>query len=526
MKIVCFYILMFFCFANVVSRAQPDSLVKAAEKPTKDTIDFYKVYNLGKEYVKLGKNEIALSTFNKAFNLAGDIHFEYGQALCLQISGNCYMNLEKDSVAVVCYNKSLAIAKKIKRMSLVAANMAQLAIISTSKSDFAGALSIYKNALALTTKSHDTTIMVGILVNMANLYNRMEDPEKAMIILQDILKISKRLKKDKYTGHIAGQLGNILSDKGDLEEAKVYFNQARSWAKKHGDIYMEAIAISNIAGIEKDHKKSFAMYDTSLAMFKSIQNQFEIARVTHNIGVSLLTEKKYTEALTYLEQASVFFNKAQDYYGLSLVDEQMARAHFKINDLNKAISLAQESIVQSKRCHSVKQEEEACKLLYEIYKEKGDNKNALVYLEKTLLLKDSLNLQKKNNALNVLKTKLELEKQEELLTAEAAVEKQKLLSRVEKEQVEQKAKQTRQLIMSLLILIILIIVCVFSFFLWKRFKIIESQKKLIEQQKEEVEEKQKEILDSIHYAKRIQKALLPPEKYIEKVLDAKRKKTS
>jgi hypothetical protein len=37
-------------------------------------------------------------------------------------------------------------------------------------------------------------------------------------------------------------------------------------------------------------------------------------------------------------------------------------------------------------------------------------------------------------------------------------------------------------------------------------------------QKQEVEEKQKEILDSIHYAKRIQTALLTSEYYIEKNL--------
>jgi hypothetical protein len=35
----------------------------------------------------------------------------------------------------------------------------------------------------------------------------------------------------------------------------------------------------------------------------------------------------------------------------------------------------------------------------------------------------------------------------------------------------------------------------------------------------EVEEKQKEILDSIHYAKRIQKALIPSDKYIDKNLN-------
>ena len=48
---------------------------------------------------------------------------------------------------------------------------------------------------------------------------------------------------------------------------------------------------------------------------------------------------------------------------------------------------------------------------------------------------------------------------------------------------------------------------------------------MIEKQKEMVEEKQKEILDSIHYAKRIQRALLPTEKYFEKNIKNLKKDT-
>ncbi len=48
---------------------------------------------------------------------------------------------------------------------------------------------------------------------------------------------------------------------------------------------------------------------------------------------------------------------------------------------------------------------------------------------------------------------------------------------------------------------------------------IESSMRIIEKQKHEVEEKQKEILDSIHYAKRIQNALITNEKYIDKTLN-------
>ena len=48
---------------------------------------------------------------------------------------------------------------------------------------------------------------------------------------------------------------------------------------------------------------------------------------------------------------------------------------------------------------------------------------------------------------------------------------------------------------------------------------VEKSKFIIEEQKMKVEEKQKEILDSIHYAKRIQTALITSEKYINKNLE-------
>jgi len=53
--------------------------------------------------------------------------------------------------------------------------------------------------------------------------------------------------------------------------------------------------------------------------------------------------------------------------------------------------------------------------------------------------------------------------------------------------------------------------------------VIESQKEIVEEQKKLVEEKQKEILDSIHFARRIQLAKIPSEKRVGKSLDRLRR---
>ena len=52
----------------------------------------------------------------------------------------------------------------------------------------------------------------------------------------------------------------------------------------------------------------------------------------------------------------------------------------------------------------------------------------------------------------------------------------------------------------------------------KQKKLIEAQKKIVETQKLIVEEKQQEILDSIYYARRIQRALVTSEFAINKHL--------
>ena len=72
----------------------------------------------------------------------------------------------------------------------------------------------------------------------------------------------------------------------------------------------------------------------------------------------------------------------------------------------------------------------------------------------------------------------------------------------------------------------LVLVIAFSGFVFNRFRVTQKQKVIIEQQKvlvdeafAQLEEKNKEVMDSIHYAKRIQTALMPNEKYIEKTLN-------
>jgi CHASE3 domain sensor protein len=89
---------------------------------------------------------------------------------------------------------------------------------------------------------------------------------------------------------------------------------------------------------------------------------------------------------------------------------------------------------------------------------------------------------------------------------------------LENQQILGEEKSRKQKIVIMFVITGLLLVLIFAGFILRSLKVTRKQKNTIEEQKDLVEEKQKEILDSIHYAKRIQQSLLPTERYIEKSL--------
>ena len=104
--------------------------------------------------------------------------------------------------------------------------------------------------------------------------------------------------------------------------------------------------------------------------------------------------------------------------------------------------------------------------------------------------------------------------------------KEKDLLKHEKQLTIEKAAQQKTQLISISVIGILLIVCVFSLWLFFKFKETEKQKNIIseqnivvQKQKHLVDEKQKEIQDSIKYAKRIQDSFLASDKEFKQNLN-------
>ena len=98
-------------------------------------------------------------------------------------------------------------------------------------------------------------------------------------------------------------------------------------------------------------------------------------------------------------------------------------------------------------------------------------------------------------------------------------------SELKNQNVISEEKSRKQSIITWTVVFGLLLVLVFAGYIFRSLRITRKQKRIIEVQKSQVEhqkllveEHQKEIIDSITYARRIQRSLLPSEKYIEKTM--------
>jgi tetratricopeptide (TPR) repeat protein len=209
----------------------------------------------------------------------------------------------------------------------------------------------------------------------------------------------------------------------------------------------------------------------------------------------------------------------RDKQGIAIAYSNIGQSYNELLEYKMAIKYADSSLQVSKEIGDINTQRIAYENIAKAYNKLGNYKEAYEYHVKFKALTDSIFNADNSKQLGDMKTKFEVEKKEADLKIKSDAEQEKLKA------VANEEKKRQQVIIGAVIGV-LILVIIFSLFLYKRFKITQKQKEVIEEQKllvdkafEELHKKNKELMDSIHYAKRIQTALIPSEKYIDNALN-------
>jgi serine phosphatase RsbU (regulator of sigma subunit) len=378
----------------------------------------------------------------------------------LRISDSIYFSNPDSSYLLSCKAESLLINGSDPR-SLAKAKMSKgrymllKSMLEEAEAEFNGAYNIYR-------ESKDTLGLAKVMHSKSILQERLGNDAESDFLQEESVALNKQIKA--YDKVLSG-LMNLM-----------YRYTQRN------DFYRAEVAVKEIESLEK--------------YMKPADHYF----FNQNKGVLAFGKKKYQQAFDYFAAALTVARTEKMIDSEATVLMLLGRAARMLGKTELSIQYLKES---EQVCAAHEFDHEMQETYVEFVKtleEKGDYKEALRYQKlKETLDKRLLDIDKVNRIAALEKKLVVNEKQKEI--------------DIEKINTQDEKSKAGRLVWFLVFVGLLSVLLVFLFVRARNLK------NKIQEQHHMVEEKQREILDSIHYAKRIQSALLTSNAYIRKYLD-------
>jgi serine phosphatase RsbU (regulator of sigma subunit)/Tfp pilus assembly protein PilF len=313
-------------------------------------------------------------------------------------------------------------------------------------------------------------------------------------------------------------IGNYYQEDSDFKTALEYYQKALDIAEKADDKDNIAICYLSIGSVFEEQGKideALKNYENSLQKIKEFGDISRTPQCLNNIGNIYELKEEYDSSLEYYNESLEINIKIGSKDGESHSLKNLAQLYLKIGEIDKAYSSAKRSLAMALDLGYPASIQNSSKVLSDILEKQGKGMEALKMFKIHIAMADSLSKEEENAKTVRLQAEYEYDKQKVIDDSQH----DKLIA------VEHESKKKQQII-TWFAIAGLVLVVAFLILIYKRLQLTKKQKEVIENQKEEVElahhqlgEKTQELTDSIIYAKRIQSAILPPQKVVKKYLE-------
>jgi tetratricopeptide (TPR) repeat protein len=418
----------------------------------------------------IANQQEALKNNTEALKIYTEMHDKKGMSKSYGNIGLDYFDQDDYPEALKNYLTSLSIDVAIANKPGIASTYNKVGLVYSAQGNYPEALKNYFTSLKTYENLGDKLGIAYSYNNIGIVYEKQDNYAKALENYMSALKMKEALADKKG---IAGQLHNIgalYRNQGDFQNALDYLFKALKINEEIGNEKWKAYNLTAIGLVySSEHKYPEALnnYMLALKIGEAMGDKVICATLSCNVGEVFTKQKKYRDAGEYL---------------------------IKSNEM--ALAVGMKDLVK-----------ESYRALTILDSAKGDFKSAYANQKQFILYRDSLDNETTRKKTIQSQMTYDFEKKEAITEAEHKLElgNQRILAEGE----SHKQKMILWFVGSGLLL-----VCVFSGFVFRSLHVTRKQKLTIEEKSMLVEEKQKEILDSIHYAKRIQNALLKEEEHV------------
>lgn len=384
------------------------------------------------------------------------------------------------------------------------------------KGDIAKAEEINNKGMILWQAIDDKLGLAANCTNFGILYQVQGNYPRAINYYTLSLKYNEEINNKSGIGTSLHNIGHVYQDQSDFKRAVDFYQRSLKIRESEGELSKIAESEVNLGSVYlelNEYDKAMRSLERSLKIFRELGNKGGEAAALGNIGMVYNAKKEYDQAIDYYTRSLAIQQELGDKMTTAISLLNIGRVHLALEKYEKAISYIRESLAISREIGDASGLKQASGSLSEAYKKTGQFKEALEMHELYLVMWDSINSEESKKEIVRQEFKYEYDKKATADSVRTTEEKKVVAAQFKQEQTQRYALYAG-----------LALMIVFGGFMFNRFKVTQRQKSIIEEQKLIVEVKQREILDSIHYARRIQQSLLPNENYIDKNLKRLSKK--
>ncbi|MCB0402372.1 MAG: tetratricopeptide repeat protein [Flavobacteriales bacterium] len=353
--------------------------------------------------------------------------------------------------------------------------------------------------------------------NTGFIYNNQGDVANALKYFHLSLRLYEKLDQEKGIARASNNIGLIYHEQENLKKALQYYHKALKIREKIGDRKGIANSLNNLAFIYESQKNipmALVYLNRSLKIYEELEDKRGVASTSRSLGVIYQRQGEIDKALAFHQGALAIQEEIADKEGIVHSYNNLGEIALMQGDKKQAKQYAEKSLGLSKELGFPSPMSNASKILSDVAKKEGRYKEGWEHYEFFIKMRDSIRNQEAEKSLVEQEMRYEYEKlalKDSLEDAQVQAVKD-LKIKEQMATIKQEQTQKYALIGGLVLMLILILIVIKGYQQKKRDNL------LINEQKKEVEEKNKEITDSIQYAKRIQNAILPPDKHVKEYL--------
>jgi serine phosphatase RsbU (regulator of sigma subunit) len=348
-------------------------------------------------------------------------------------------------------------------------------------------------------------------------YTITEDYENALKSYFQGMRLAKVKENKIALARALNQIGEVYYATHDFTKALSYYEQSLKIAQKINAKTSQAVAFNNIALIyrlQKKYRTSIEKYEKAIELYKAVNDSLGWALSYSHLGEVFIQTKQQATALIYFLGALQILEGKKEWKLVPMVSNHIGQAYYHMGKHEQALKISEKSLEFAQKYNLPTETQKASFILSQIYGNREEYQKAFKFHQIYAQAKDSIFVAEQSRELSEMQSILQTEKEKT----------QKIIT--DKDKIIQKEERNLQFILIIALALFLLLVSILAILMYRgnlrkkhtnelltaQNKEIEAKNQSFEQLLTQLKQNNIQLTDSIRYAEKIQRAILPYER--------------